>query len=321
MGGKSLIAVVCIVVMVLIANQSHSRRVVRCRGSRFARCNGQRQQCPQQCPDTCQMDCETCKAVCSCDKPGGVCQDPRFIGGDGIMFYFHGKKEQDLCLVSDSDLHINAHFMGKRGDGMGRDFTWVQSIGLLFHGTHRLFVGAKKVATWNDSIDQLGIALDGKSITLPQEEGASLSVSPLKMNITRLHPNNEVIVEVEDKFKITAHVVPITPEESRIHNYGITSDDCFAHLELSFKFHSRSPHVSGVLGQTYAADYTSPINLGLTLPLMGSEANYLSSNLFATDCKVARFRGAGEEEKNHQFSILDLNCAGELGGSGMVCRR
>ncbi|GLJ28465.1 hypothetical protein SUGI_0559960 [Cryptomeria japonica] len=99
MGGKSLIAAVCIVVMLLSANQSHSRRVVRRRGSRFARCNGQRVLCPQQCPDTCQMDCGTCKAVFSCYKPGSVCQDPRFIGGDDIMFYFPGKKEQDFCLV------------------------------------------------------------------------------------------------------------------------------------------------------------------------------------------------------------------------------
>ncbi|GLJ28466.1 hypothetical protein SUGI_0559970 [Cryptomeria japonica] len=151
---------------------------------------------------------------------------------------------------------------------MGRDFTWVQSVGMLFHGTHRLFLGDKKVATWNDSIDQLVIALDGKIVRLPQEEGASLSASPLKMKITRLHQNNEVSVQLENKFKITARVVPITPEESRIDNYGITSDDCFAHLELSFKFYSLSPHVTGVLGQTYAADYTSPLNVGFPMPVM-----------------------------------------------------
>ncbi|KAK4340211.1 hypothetical protein RND71_041673 [Anisodus tanguticus] len=46
-----------------------------------------------------------------CDKPGAVCQDPRFIGADGITFYFHGK-DKDFCLVSDSNLHINGHFIG-----------------------------------------------------------------------------------------------------------------------------------------------------------------------------------------------------------------
>lgn len=84
-------------------------------------------------------------ASAECDKPGAVCEDPRFIGGDGVTFYFHGQKERDFCLVSDTNLHINGHFIGKRGDGMKRDFTWVQSIGVLFDD-HKLFVGAKKVS-------------------------------------------------------------------------------------------------------------------------------------------------------------------------------
>ncbi|GKC38148.1 hypothetical protein Tco_1050532 [Tanacetum coccineum] len=73
----------------------------------------------------------------SCDMPGAVCQDPRFIGVDGITFYFHGKKDNDFCLVADKNLHINGHFIGKRNKNMGRDFTWVQSIGVLF-ANHKL---------------------------------------------------------------------------------------------------------------------------------------------------------------------------------------
>ncbi|KAF3793172.1 hypothetical protein EJ110_NYTH10290 [Nymphaea thermarum] len=86
-----------------------------------------------------------------CDKPGAVCQDPRFIGGDAITFYFHGKKDSDFCLLSDSNLHINAHFIGKRGQGMKRDFIWVQSI-VLLHGSqsHQLYIGATKASSWVD---------------------------------------------------------------------------------------------------------------------------------------------------------------------------
>ncbi|KAB1227280.1 hypothetical protein CJ030_MR1G029350 [Morella rubra] len=61
-----------------------------------------------------QVDCVTCSPVYNCNRPGAVCQDPRFVGRDGIVFYFHGQQERDFCIVSDSNLHINAHFIGKR---------------------------------------------------------------------------------------------------------------------------------------------------------------------------------------------------------------
>jgi hypothetical protein len=43
------------------------------------------------------------------DFPGTSCGDPSFTGGGGT-FYFHGRRDQDFCLVSDTHLHINAHF-------------------------------------------------------------------------------------------------------------------------------------------------------------------------------------------------------------------
>ncbi|XP_059070806.1 uncharacterized protein LOC131860411 [Cryptomeria japonica] len=315
MASKMLIAALCMVAL-LSANDVFAMNV-KCHGKPYKYTCPGKHACPSQCARTCVMDCKACKPVCTCNKPGGVCQDPRFIGGDGIMFYFHGKKDQNFCLVSDSELHINAHFIGKRGEGMGRDFTWVQSIGVLFGGNHQLFLGAKK------NFYKLAIALDGKTIQLPNQEGATLSLSSSNLTIVRSDTTNAVTVEVENKFMITARVVPITPEESRIHNYGITSEsgDCFAHLELSFKFYSLSPDVTGVLGQTYAAEYRSPIKLGVAMPVVGGEANYVTSNVFATDCKVARFGSRNININDNDFSVLGLNCAGRPGGRGMVCRR
>lgn len=248
-----------------------------------------------------------------------MCQDPRFIGGDGITFYFHGKKDTDFCIVSDSNLHINAHFTGRRNEDMKRDFTWVQSLGILFD-THKLFIAAQKTATWDDSIDRISLAFDGEPIYLPDGKGFKwhTGISP-SINITRSHDTNAVEIEVENNFKIKATVVPITEKDSRIHNYGITAEDCFAHLDLSFKFHTLSGDVNGVLGQTYASNYVSRVKMGVVMPVLGGDKEFASSSLFATDCAVARFSGQLPSSKNLEYANLD--CGSGMDGRGVVCKR
>ncbi|XP_011044856.1 PREDICTED: uncharacterized protein LOC105139917 [Populus euphratica] len=294
----------------------------RCKNRNYATCYGQEYTCPSACPYQCEVDCTICKAVCNCDRPGAVCQDPRFIGGDGITFYFHGKKDRDFCIVSDSNLHINAHFIGRRNEKLTRDFTWVQSLGILF-GTHKLFIGAQKTATWDDSVDRLSLALDGEPIYLPGGEGMKwkAEISP-SVTITRSSDANAVVIEAEDNFKIKAAVVPITQKDSRIHNYGIASENCFAHLDLSFKFYKLSGDVNGVLGQTYGSNYVSRVKMGVLMPVLGGEKEFASSNIFATDCAVARFSGQhprGNSSEN--FEYANLHCASGIDGRGVVCNR
>ncbi|XP_044973567.1 uncharacterized protein LOC123441117 [Hordeum vulgare subsp. vulgare] len=251
--------------------------------------------CDRRCPNECIVMCPGCKTYCLCDfYPGVSCGDPRFTGADGNNFYFHGKKDQDFCVVSDADLHINAHFIGKRNPTMSRDFTWIQALGIRF-ADHRLYIGAQKTTKWNNDVDRLDLAFDGESINVAAGVGAKWqSTSDPALTVTRTTVTNGVRVQLKGVFDIMAKVVPITEEDSRTHNYGVTEDDSLAHLDIGFKFDDLTDDVHGVLGQTYRSDYVNKLSVSANMPVMGGVSSYISSDIFAIDCKVARFgRSAG----------------------------
>ncbi|CAM6087383.1 unnamed protein product [Calypogeia fissa] len=285
-----------------------------------SQCYGVLQTCPQTCVNWCRVDCTSCLVQCACDQPGAVCQDPRFIGGDGVMFYFHGEKDKDFCIVSDPSLHINAHFIGKRGFGMSRDFTWVQSIGILF-GSHQVYLGAKTTRVWDNHVDALYLSYNGEPLILPPRESATWELPSAGLKIIRTQGKNAISVEVAQSFKVEAIVVPITKQESRIHNYNITSDNCFAHLELHFQFYNLSTEVTGVLGQTYVHGYKSPVKRGVPMPIMGGEHRFRSSSLMQPDCAVSKF-GAVPSSVEIIREAIPVTCDGNSkSGRGFVCRR
>ncbi|KAK2974863.1 hypothetical protein RJ640_020778 [Escallonia rubra] len=297
-----------------------------CHDPMYGGCYGIRHNCPAECPKLCEVDCSLCKPYCgqlifslgasACDKPGAVCQDPRFVGGDGIMFYFHGKKDRDFCLVSDSEVHVNAHFIGKKSK-KERDFTWVQSIGILF-GSHKFYLGAQKVSKWQESDDNMLVQLNGEIIKLPSGEGHTQHSKETGLTLRRLAETNKVEVKVEGLFEIVARVVPITREESIVHGYDVTEEDCFAHLELNFKFQSLSKMVNGVLGQTYKPSYQTRVKMAAAMPIMGRADLFASSHLLATDCAVSNFR---LKRDGYDGVPLNVKCGSAYNGKGIVCRR
>ncbi|KAJ4810034.1 hypothetical protein LUZ62_022600 [Rhynchospora pubera] len=254
--------------------------------------------CPSKCSRKCIVACPDCRTFCFCDLfPGTVCGDPRFTGGDGNIFYFHGHKDGDFCLLSDPNLHINAHFIGKHNPALNRDFTWVQALGILFGDNHQFYIGVQKTATWSDESDRLIITFDGEPVDIPAELNARwVSNSVPALSITRTANANGVILELSGVFTIMANAVPITEEESRIHNYGVGPDDSLAHLDLSFKFHSLSDSVDGVLGQTYRPDYVNKLDVSKKMPVMGNSPRFVSSGIFSTDCKAAQFGNGGNPQ-------------------------
>lgn len=97
------------------------------------------------------------------------------------------------------------------------------------------------------------------------------------------------MILIEEIAEVSINAVPVTSEDDRIHKYGIPSDDCFAHLEVQFRFLKLSPEVEGVLGQTYRPGFENPAKRGVEMPVVGGEDMYQTSSLLSPDCKMCLF--------------------------------
>lgn len=250
-----------------------------------------------------------------------MCGDPKIVGGDGVTFYFHGRMNQDFCLVSDSDLHINAHFIGKRPDGRLRDFTWVQALGFVF-GKHALTIATNSVAKWDDAVDQLQLSYNGEPFEM---EGSWASPDGV-LTLNRIAATNAVDFNIKEKMGVALTIVPIGEKESRVHKYGIGADDCFAHFDMQFRFYNLSSSVGGVLGQTYQPGYVNPTKRNVAMPIMGGADRFFSSSLVATDCKASQYSASHIPEGSAlpSFSAVCGSNAGSLSNGmpgGLLCRR
>lgn len=232
-----------------------------------------------------------------CTGYGALCYDPRFIGGDGVMFYFHGAKGSDFAIFSDDNLHVNAHLIGTRPQGRTRDFTWVQALSVMFD-SHTLVLGAKRVPHWDTNVDALIVKWDGESVFVPKDGEAEwrANCGEREVIVERTDDNNTVRVTVSGLVEMDIRVTPIGEEENRVHNYRLPSDDAFAHLETQFRFFDLSDDVEGVLGKTYRPGYVSPVKRGVAMPMMGGEDKYKTPSLYSPACKVCRFKRPNSEQ-------------------------
>ncbi|KAI8552668.1 hypothetical protein RHMOL_Rhmol06G0284000 [Rhododendron molle] len=280
-------------------------------------CYYQQLKCPAECPSiypadshpkVCYLNCDSpiCQPECknkkpNCNTPGAACLDPRFIGADGTVFYFHGKRNKHFTLVSDLNLQMNARFIGLRPAGRPRDSTWIQALGILF-GSCSFSVEAIKAETWEDEIDHLKFSYNGKELAIP-ETYPSLWVSAQNdLKVERTSRKNSVLVTLREVAEISVNVVPVTKEDDRIHNYQIPSDDCFAHLEVQFKFYGLSTKVEGVLGRTYQPDFKNPAKPGVAMPVVGGENKYRTTSLLSADCDSCVFSPVGVPSKDESLA-------------------
>lgn len=303
-------------------------------------CAHKKMACPAECPKSnptdpkvrkvCRLNCNSpiCKTECkrikpNCDAPGAACLDPRFIGGDGIVFYFHGKSNEHFSLVSDLNLQINARFIGLRPAGRTRDYTWIQALGILFD-SHSFSLEATKASTWNGEVDHLKFSHNGEDLIIPEGQLSTWQSPDSDIKVQRTSSKNSVLVTLPEVAEISINVVPVTKEDDRIHNYQIPSDDCFAHLEVQFQFFGLSSKVEGVIGRTYQPDFKNPAKPGVAMPVVGGEEMFRTTSLLSADCGACVFSPAGvlEQKDTLLMDFGKLDCTrGSSSGHGIVCRK
>ncbi|OWM88679.1 uncharacterized protein LOC116212821 [Punica granatum] len=303
-------------------------------------CFRKKMSCPDECPTNaptnpkakvCYVNCNSpiCKPECrnrkpNCNAPGAACLDPRFIGGDGIVFYFHGKSKEHFSLVSDPNLQINARFIGLRPVGRTRDFTWIQALGLLF-GSKSFSLEATRAAAWDPEIDHLRFSYNGEELAIPEGMLSAWESPDGSLRVERSSDKNSATVTIRSIAEISINVVPVTKEDDRIHNYRLPSDDCFAHLEVQFRFYGLLPEVDGVLGRTYRPDFENPAKPGVAMPMVGGEDKFRTTSLLAADCATCIFSPVAVTRGQQGLAVVDygtLDCTGgATSGNGIVCRR
>ncbi|XP_008775444.2 uncharacterized protein LOC103695806 [Phoenix dactylifera] len=260
--------------------------------------------CPKECPVAkpsdpkakgCFLDCNSpkCETVCrgrkaNCNGLGSGCYDPRFIGGDGIVFYFHGRRDEYFSLISDPNLQINARFIGTRPAGRTRDFTWIQALSIMF-SSHAFTVEATRTERWDDAVDHLHFTYNGEPLEVPEGHLSEWKTIDKKLAVERTGSRNSIMITVEGIAEVSLNVVPVTKEDDRIHNYHIPSDDCFAHLEVQLRIFGLSPNVEGVLGRTYRPNFNNTAKPGVAMSVVGGEDKYRTSSLLSPDCKLCLF--------------------------------
>lgn len=122
-----------------------------------------------------------------------------------------------------------------------------------------------------------------------------------RVNITLSNKKNGEFVQVENTLNISSCMMLINEEGSKFHKYGITtSESNFTHLVLSFKFYSLYPSVSSMVGKTYGAKYTIPMEIDLIVHVTRWESKYVNSNSFTAYYKVFH---SGSPFSDHKFGI------------------
>ncbi|MFQ6621032.1 hypothetical protein Gotur_002081 [Gossypium turneri] len=154
---------------------------------------------------------------------------------------------------------------------------------------------AKRTATWDEEFDHMRFSYNGNVIVISKGHLSPWKSPKSYLTVERTSDKNSVLMTLPDIAEILVNLVMVTREDDRIPNYQIPSDDCFAHLELQFKFYRLSSKIERVLGRTYQPNFMNHAKPGTAMPIVGGEDKYRTSSLLAADrytCKCSPARAS-----------------------------
>ncbi|KAM0038947.1 hypothetical protein Hdeb2414_s0012g00376421 [Helianthus debilis subsp. tardiflorus] len=158
-------------------------------------------------------------------------------------------------------------------------------------------------------------------LIIPEGDSSEWNSTEGDIQVERTSTTNSLTITIPNLAEIFVNVIPVSEEDSKIHNYQIPSNDSFAHLEVQFRFFGLSSNVEGILGRTYRPDFENPAKPGVAMPVIGGDDKYKTSSLLATDCVLCVFspNNIKDEDDSLMREYGMLECQG--GGDGIACKK
>eukprot|EP00899_Mesostigma_viride_P015163 jgi/Mesvir1/23648/Mv18315-RA.5 len=215
--------------------------------------------------------------------------DPHFVSARGDRFDFVGSAERSYCVLSDVRVHVNARLMGATGASdagtsgasiikaasarrvskKGADArTWMDQISVLY-GDDRVLVDADSRSGTPYAASFGTVLLNG----VPLEGKLGTRQLPSGMVVTRRR--TRVYISVPGKMEMVVEVVRASFWEA---NKGPGKN----FLNFQVKQFEAAGAVHGILGQSFSKQ-------GAEVPMEGTDEDYVTSGMFAADCRFAKF--------------------------------
>lgn len=267
-------------------------------------------------PPSCAFGPKT-PAGAKCPGFGG---DPHFVGAQGTNFDFTGQPNKAFCLLSDKNLHVNMKMTGYLDERLEsatviRDGkavrSWIRELGFLWlqgGNKHTLKLVARTSGQAERGSGFLALAeLDGEKIP-HMDVGNEVSLPgglDLKFEEVEVTKNMEIeqySLKIEGLLEMELNLRPAQPQLRR-------KEDAEVHFDVAINKIHASSSVHGVLGQTYRADRAERAaafrSTGDSVVadgesgkgfLDGSTADYIASDVLASDCSFSAFEHQGQAQ-------------------------